>query len=728
MSRPASSDHLRFFPFDEPYEHQDEAMGEIFEALDASRDVVFEGACGTGKTLAALVPALEYVDGAEKTVVIVTNVHQQMRQFVEDARAIADTEPISAVVFQGKSSMCHIDVDYKECQALRDTTREKVETNEELQALERRESELLDAAQAGSQEAVEGRQAVMTEIAGLQDQLEQIDAERSICERYQENLTADTDAFYSWLFEDVRTAEEVYQWAHREGFCGYELLKEGMDGVDLVIANYHHLLDPFVREQFLRWLGREPEDVVAVFDEAHNIEETAREKASMSIAEATLESALTELEEVVDDRVGAARNVIEAFDEALQSIYESGLAPAEREAVGEEWVDLGIDRSEGRDELTVAFLDRYSGQGYSSDIETALSLGAALEKRYEEAFIRGETATRTECRVLQAASFIESWMEESDAPGQYPVVSVARAETGGLRGRAELYACLPSSVTAPLFESLHSTILMSATLRPFDVLTDVLGVEDPVRMAYGDPFPPERRRTYAVDVPALFARNRDDAGVVESVTTVLSDAIRMTPGNTLCFFPSYAEAERYYHRIETAGTPYLDRPGVDAEHRRQQFVADDDGVLFSSLWGTLAEGVSFDGDDARTVCVVGVPYPSLDDRLRAVQDAYAEAFGEAAPHEDPGWAYAVEIPTVRKTRQALGRVVRSPEDFGVRVLIDERYTRVHASELGEYSVHGSFPEGEREPLIDVDPGKLKFAMSNFYRDLDAWGPDQPPTP
>jgi len=324
VSRPASSDHLRFFPFDEPYEHQDEAMGEIFEALDASRDVVFEGACGTGKTLAALVPALEYVDGAEKTVVIVTNVHQQMRQFVEDARAIADTEPISAVVFQGKSSMCHIDVDYKECQALRDTTREQVETNEELRALERRESELLDAAQAGSQEAVEGRQAVMTEIAGLQDQLEQIDAERSICERYQENLTADTDAFDSWLFDDVRTAEEVYQWAHREGFCGYELLKEGMDGVDLVIANYHHLLDPFVREQFLRWLGREPEDVVAVFDEAHNIEETAREKASMSIAGSTLESALTELEEVADDRVGAARNLIEAFEEALQSISEGG--------------------------------------------------------------------------------------------------------------------------------------------------------------------------------------------------------------------------------------------------------------------------------------------------------------------------------------------------------------------------------------------------------------------
>jgi DNA excision repair protein ERCC-2 len=289
-----------------------------------------------------------------------------------------------------------------------------------------------------------------------------------------------------------------------------------------------------------------------------------------------------------------------------------------------------------------------------------------------------------------------------------------------------LYTCLPRQVTEPLFEELHATILMSATLRPFDVTEDVLGLDDPLTMTYGEQFPEERRRTYAVETPALFASKRDDPTVQETVGETIEDAVRFTPGNTLAFFPSYAEAERYYHRFSGDSTPYLDEPGKRAEELRQEFVDDDDAVLFTSLWGTLAEGVSFDDDDARSVVVVGVPYPHLDDRMEAVQRAYAGAFGEDGD-DDAGWRYAVEIPTVRKTRQALGRVIRSPEDFGARVLIDERYMASNHAELGDYSVYPSFPAEERSEHIDIAPEKLKFAMLNFYTDMDSWGGD-PPTP
>ena len=145
--------------------------------------------------------------------------------------------------------------------------------------------------------------------------------------------------------------------------------------------------------------------------------------------------------------------------------------------------------------------------------------------------------------------------------------------------------------------------------------------------------------------------------------------------------------------------------------------------------------MSFDGDDARTVVVVGVPYPHLDERMEAVQSAYDAAFevgaeegtGQTVQSGDAGWHYAVEIPTVRKTRQALGRVVRSPEDFGARILLDARYTERAEVEMGEYAVRGAFPAEERAEMVDVDPGKLKFGLLNFYSDLDAYDGD-PPTP
>ncbi|MDY7083142.1 MAG: helicase C-terminal domain-containing protein, partial [Halobacteria archaeon] len=78
-------------------------------------------------------------------------------------------------------------------------------------------------------------------------------------------------------------------------------------------------------------------------------------------------------------------------------------------------------------------------------------------------------------------------------------------------------------------------------------------------------------------------------------------------------------------------------------------------ALFTYLWGTLTEGVDFPDDTARTVVVLGVGYPYLSERKRAVQDAYDEEFGDGDGTDgnddtDAGWKYAVEAPTIRKTR------------------------------------------------------------------------------
>jgi DNA excision repair protein ERCC-2 len=728
VSRPS---YLGYFPYEEPYDHQREAMARIDDALRAGSDILFEGATGTGKTLAALVPALERARETGKTVVITTNVHQQMRQFRREAAAVVDEEPIRAVVFRGKSSMCHIDVGYEECQALRDTTRDLVETERERAQLEREQRALLEESRDGNADAAEARASVMDELDAVEADLADFE-ERATCDHYYHNLTADTEAFFSWLYGGVRTPEEIYERAAREGFCGYELLKEGVEGIDLVVCNYHHLLDATIREQFFRWLGRDPEDVIAVFDEAHNVEDAARDHARRTLTETTLASALDELADADDPRVGAASNVLSTFSQALQEVYRRGLP--EGGQVGKSWQDLAVANDDRRDDLTLAFLRAYSGPGFETELDRALELGRELDARYETAYKRGETTVREECQTLQAAAFVESWLGEGDKLGTYPVLSVRRDEgTGDVYGRAELYTCIPRQVTRDLFGDLYASVLMSATLRPFAVTEDVLGLADPETMAYGPQFPEERRRTYAVDGPALFASRREERSVQATVTATLEDAARFTPGNTLVFCPSYGEAERYHDRV-TAGTRYLDEPGTPADGLRESFTDDDDGVLFTSLWGTLGEGVSYDGDDARTVVVVGVPYPHLDDRMEAVQAAYDATFGSgeravdpAQQDADPGWHYAVEIPTIRKTRQALGRVVRSPEDFGARVLLDGRYTERAGIERPDYAVRGAFPPEERAEMIDVEPEKLKFGLLNFYRDLGAYD-GTPPEP
>jgi DNA excision repair protein ERCC-2 len=712
----------RFFPYESPYPNQREAMDRIANSLARGQNVLLEGAPGTGKTLSALVPALAHARDEDRTVVITTNVHQQMRQFVEDARAITSEEPIRAVVFKGKASMCHLDVGYEECRSLKETTRSLVEAEQDRRELAERSEALLDDVRAGADEAAEARATVVDELEAVEDEIEDLEA-ANVCDHYRANLTRDTDAFHNWLFEDVRTPEEVYAYADERGLCGYELLKEGMEGIDLAICNYHHLLDPTIREHFFRWLGRDPSEVVVVFDEAHNVESAARDHATRTLSARTLEGSLAELDEADDPRADRAHNVIEAFLTGVETAVEGALGFGEREQVGESWHDLDIANDDRRDDLTLAFLDAYEGSGIDAEIDLARRVGESLDEAYEEAYRRGETATRQESPTLQAAGFVADWMGEGDDVGRHPMAAVRRdASTDEVYGRAELYTAIPRRVTGELFDEVAASVLMSATLRPFDVLADVLGLSDPATLTYGLAYPEERRRTFAVEAPALFASDRDDPETQATVAEALADVIRMSPGNTLCFFPSYAEAERYHDLLDASDT-YLDEAGTPTEDLRRRFVDDDGAALFTSLWGTLGEGVSFDGDQARAVVVVGVPYPNLSERLAAVQAAYNRTYDN---RRDPGWRYAVEIPTIRKTRQALGRVVRSPEDYGVRVLLDKRYTRA-GRDMGKYGVRDSFPPEERDELIDVAPAKLKFAMLNFFADLDAYDGD-PPTP
>lgn len=717
---------MRFFPYDTPYDGQREAMDRIHNALTRGQDVLFEGACGTGKTMAALAPALHFAREENKTVVITTNVNQQARQFRREASIIGDTEPLRAVVFRGKGSMCHIDVDYEECQVLRDNTRELVEQQEAIQELEDRLLELEDRAAAGEDAAIEDSVAIESAIEEERDEINDL-AERTTCDYYERNLTAHTDEFYQWLFEDVRKPGEIYEYAHGQGYCGYELLKEGLDDVDLAICNYHHLLDQTIREQFFRWLDVDPAEVIVVFDEAHNVADTAREHATETLSEQTVVGALDELDEVTDSRRKAAGNVLEPFLGAIRTAYEESLPVEEREVIGDSWVDVPIANEDGRDDLTLEFLKGYSGPGIEQDLETMVDLGEHLDATYEEAYRNGERETRRECHLLTVATFLDRWLAEGGDMRHHPMVSVRRNRSSGeLYARIELYACLPRTVTEELFGAVYGSILMSATLRPFDVLSDVLGLSSPATMAYDLRFPAENRQSLAVGTPPLFASDRNDPEVLEIITNTLADISRMIPGNVVVFFPNYSEAKRYANRLEdcTDAGVYLDRPGERAEELREEFTRGDNGMLCTSLWGTLTEGVSFDGDDAIGTVVVGVPYPHLDDRAQAVQRAYGRAFADRGV-DDPGWHYAVEIPTVRKTRQALGRVIRSPTDIGTRILMDRRYTKEGVGDLGAYSVHETLPKELQDELVDVSPEKVKYSLLNFYTDHDAYDGDSP---
>jgi DNA excision repair protein ERCC-2 len=141
---------------------------------------------------------------------------------------------------------------------------------------------------------------------------------------------------------------------------------------------------------------------------------------------------------------------------------------------------------------------------------------------------------------------------------------------------------------------------------------------------------------------------------------------------------------------------------VATETLKREFFEGEPKVLVTSLRGTLTEGVDYSGDRLSAAIVCGVPIiNTASPRTRAVRTAYDEAFGD-------GFRDALAVPAVRKARQAIGRVIRGPDERGVRVLCDERYAKQSWN-----SVRGLLGEAEREEFRPVGTEMFEFALEQF---------------
>ncbi|MCL7415526.1 MAG: ATP-dependent DNA helicase [ANME-2 cluster archaeon] len=715
-------------------------MDSIHRALLAGKVVLFEGACGTGKTLSALSPSLDVAQQLDKVVIIATNVHQQMQQFVEESREIKQRHDIDVVVLKGKKHMCPRSEDYETCTILRENTFQLIEREKEHT---QQRAKLRHLQQELKQHQDDGTVESMRLLAAEQEKLaKQIkDLQERHCTQFYRVLVDDegiqnpsgrdgfsmysTDDFSSWYKGDVRTPEEVNEWAHDRGMCGYELVKSQIPSARLLICNFHHILNPAILENLLGWMGRGIDEVIILFDEAHNLESAARSHASLTLPEYSLQHANEELtanESVAKGdsyRVRDMEILFKLLLEHLKEAYGSRLAFGERERLPGTWKDISIcDPKNRTDHFLRLLLDQIEDTGIKDLGELlgeAAELGRYFDEFYKEQYRAGHAKRRKRSQLLRSAEFIRFYLDHSSDPLYYPMLNIRRRDSE-LEGRIELVACIPRSVTAPLFQSVYSTILMSATLKPFPMTVATLDIRRAVEeIAYGITFPEDNRLTIAINIPPLFARSRDDPTTIEQVIHILDEIIQHSGGNVLLFFQSYQEARMYRDRIKTEVPVYLDEVGTSSGEIRDTFFTTGESghkaVMFSYLWGTLTEGLDYRDDRGRTVVIVGIGYPALNDRMRAIESAYE--------HEYPGlgWDYAIEVPTIRKVRQAMGRVIRSPSDYGARILLDGRYTSASPRRWKKYSVYNNFPADERDEIIDVEPGKVKFSLMNFFNDM-----------
>jgi DNA excision repair protein ERCC-2 len=458
----------------------------------------------------------------------------------------------------------------------------------------------------------------------------------------------------------VLHVEELMAVSKKAHLCPHLVAMEAAKGAQVVVADYNHLFSD-LREQSLERLGLSLAQCIVIVDEAHNLPDRIRASHSHRITPYLLDQvegeARGQKDRAVEADVVALRRALEALAQAAEA------AGRAKDGLGSEPRRLAVLDLE---ELPAAF-EQQRNRGLFG---THRTLSDAVEElKPLVAAVRKDTDTVVHAEELMDA--LEDW---------------GRFRSGGLRylewepGSVTLHVRLldPALPARNVFQRVHSAILMSGTLRPPEMVRDLLGLDE-ARTAvrsYPSPFPPENR---LVVIGQGYTTRYTGRGpeMWQRMAECLRDVCAAAKGNVAAFAPSYAILRDVRDALDDLGGPgkevvveesgwlKADRDRVldTLEGARRRSGA----LLLGVLGGSFSEGVDFRDNLLSAVVVVGLPLAPPDLEVDA-GIAHLES-----RHPGRGRAYGYTYPAMSKVLQAMGRGIRSATDRCVVVLLDERY-------------------------------------------------------
>ncbi|MDR0928873.1 MAG: ATP-dependent DNA helicase [Oscillospiraceae bacterium] len=415
--------------------------------------------------------------------------------------------------------------------------------------------------------------------------------------------------------------EEVAE-AHR--VCPFEFSLSLCEEADAVIADYNYAFDPGAR---IRRVFQGGGALTLLVDEAHHLPERARDMLS-----AVLDGkALREARRGIGGLLGRRAPLYKALGALIA------------------WVKA---RSQGTDDALPEDLLPL----LNACMDAALAAGAAVPL--------GELP-RT---LLAALGALERFDEH------YIVLT----EGEGGHVRVTLRCLHPAPYLAAATRRLRGLVCFSATLTPLPAFREAIGGEEAdALLSTPSPFPPENLLVLRRALSTRYISRENTAGAVAQAIAAMAGA---KAGNYLVCFPSYAYLRRVADLLSDLPgiTLHIQRSGMDDAARAeylQAFMPRTEGALLGMvvMGGLFGEGIDLPGL-LSGVAVVGVGLPQVCAEREALR-AHCQRIGL------DGFAHAYRNPGMNKVLQAVGRLIRTENDRGVALLIDDRFLQAEYAAL-----------------------------------------------
>ncbi|MFA5944767.1 MAG: ATP-dependent DNA helicase [Candidatus Thermoplasmatota archaeon] len=640
-----------------PRPGQEELVATIQRTQAEGGHLVAEAGTGTGKTITALTASLTTTKTDHRRLVYATRTNAQQTQVVrEHAALVAFGQDAGLLVpFMGRRQYCPL---------LRSDERFAEGTAEELGRLCR------DAKRKAQQQNDTGKPV------------------EGACPFYARLLQDGPDPVEALLRGGGLDGAQLAARVESAGSCPYEALKMLLPKADVIVIPAIFLIDDRLRRALQQWFGTGLDECHLVVDEAHHLPQAAREHHSPALSSAALIRAQKEAEEYHDPVLAGSHLTTTVLDALLRALH----------SLADEFVRDGEDGLVPPGALTEALLGQLRVAS-PTIARIASDLAAWGENVREDKRSKGRLPRS---HLGAVGAFLQNWLAIQDAP-------YVHLATGGDNPALELFLLDPAPVLGWLGE-FWSTTHMSGTLAPLSEHAELCGLA-PDRTAtkrFPSPFNPANLRLAALEgVHRRYeALQRDPTGT-ERQQAAAREALALMPGRTGLFFPSHRMLRDYLEEgfLHDLGRPqHVERAEMDnAELGRlvDAFRRDSrpGALLLGVLGGRLTEGLDFPGDAMEHMLLFGIPYPRPSARSQALIHHYDAKAGN-------GWMVAVHNPVGRTLRQAVGRLIRGPDDRGTALILDERAVRFHdhlpdlrmLRQVSELGPSGDEPPGDSDDL------------------------------
>lgn len=429
------------------------------------------------------------------------------------------------------------------------------------------------------------------------------------------------------------TREALLEQAEKHQVCPFELCLDASLWVDDIICDYNYVFDPNVYlKRFFSEGGKE--EYLFLVDEAHNLVDRGREMYSANLYK----------------------------EDFLK--YKKVLKLHSRKCTA------GLERCNKHLLKMKRACDSYRVLEDIGELVFALmQLGSALEE-----FFQKEVNFPEKKDVVEFYLELRHFLNMYDLLDENYVIYTEHEPDG--RFKLKLFCVNPAVNLQSCLDKGRSAIFFSATLLPIQYYKSLLSTCQENYAVYAQTVFEKEQRFLAVaeDVTSRYARRNQQE--FEKIASYIYETAKGKKGNYIVFFPSYKMMRQVWEclmqRDLSEEVDCICQESGMTEIQREEFLTsfleERERALigFCVMGGIFAEGIDLKREALIGVIIVGTGLPQISNEREILKNFYQQ-------REGAGFEYAFLYPGMNKVLQAAGRVIRTAEDRGVILLLDERF-------------------------------------------------------